>query len=130
MHPEDIARVVHEANRAIQIVQADPSIPVALPWDEWDYESKQSVLEGVYGVLAGNTPEQSHAGWMEFKERNGWRLGDVKDDEKKTHPLMVPYAELSAEAKLKDRLFIAIVNALKANQPLEFVQMVPAPENN
>lgn len=141
MHPEDISRVVHEANRAVQIIQADPTIAVSPSWDDLDYRTKQSALEGVHGVIAGNTPEESHAGWCAFKERDGWVLGDKKDEMAKTHPLLVPYEELSADAKLKDRLFVAIVNTLKEPGSVEpfvmdydpdqaFVPTAPAPENN
>lgn len=107
-----IARVVHEANRALQVEQADPSIPVSPSWDDLDEETRRSAVEGVQGVLNGNTPEQSHASWVKFKEDHGWTLGDVKDEDAKTHPLLVPYDMLPASAKVKDDLFCAIVNAL------------------
>lgn len=107
-----IARVVHEANRALQIEQADPTIPVSARWDATDEETQRSAVEGVQGVLNGNTPEQSHEGWMKFKLDNGWVLGPVKDEDKKEHPLLVPYDELPASQQVKDHLFIAIVKAL------------------
>jgi hypothetical protein len=40
-----IARVVHEANRALQIEQADPSIPVSPSWDDTDEETQRSAVE-------------------------------------------------------------------------------------
>jgi len=112
---EQIARVVHEANRAVQIEQADPTIPVSKPWDDLDAETRESAIDGVRGVLDGNTPEQSHENWCRFKVDHGWTLGPVRDDAKKEHPLLVPYAELPEAQKLKDRLFVAIVNALATN---------------
>lgn len=112
MTPEQIARVVHEANRAVQIEQADPTIPVSPPWDETDPETRQSAVEGVVGVQRGNTPEESHVGWMQFKLDNGWTLGPVKDEAKKEHPLLVPYDELPASQRVKDSLFVNIVQAL------------------
>lgn len=45
MTPEQIARVVHEANRAVQIEQNDPTIPVSAPWDETDPETQQSAVD-------------------------------------------------------------------------------------
>lgn len=107
-----IARVVHEANRALQIEQADPSIPVSRPWDETDAETQQSAVEGVWGVLDGTTPEQSHENWCAFKRKHGWTLGPVKNEETKQHPLLIPYAELPPHQKLKDALFVAIVRTL------------------
>lgn len=111
MYPHQIARVVHEANRAVQIEQDDESIPVSLSWDDLDPETRQSAIEGVRGVLDGNTPEESHQGWMRFKLAHGWTLGPVKDEAKKEHPLLVAYDELPESQKLKDDLFVAIVRA-------------------
>jgi hypothetical protein len=107
-----IARVVHEANRALQIEQADPAIPVSPAWDDTDEETQRSAVEGVQGVINGNTPEQSHEGWVRFKTENGWTLGPVKDEEKREHPLLVPYEDLPASQQIKDHLFFAIVKVL------------------
>jgi hypothetical protein len=112
MNPKQIARVVHEANRAVQIEQDDPTIPVSPSWDDLDEETRASALDGVNGVIAGNTPEQSHENWVRFKVTNGWTLGPVKDEMTKQHPLLVPYAELPESQKAKDDLFVAIVRAL------------------
>lgn len=112
MKIDDIARVCHEANRVLQIVQDDPSIPVSEPWLDLDEETKQSACVGVRGILDGNDARESHATWMQFKLDNGWTLGSVKDHEAKTHPLLVPYDQLPEEQQLKDHLFQAIVLAL------------------
>lgn len=107
-----IARVVHEANRALQIEQNDPTIPVSKSWDDTEHETQLSAIKGVLGVQDGNTPEQSHEGWTAFKLAHGWTLGPIKDEATKQHPLLVPYAELPASQKVKDDLFVAIVRAL------------------
>lgn len=112
MRPEQIARVVHEANRALQIEQDDPTIGVGPAWDDLDPETRQSAVEGILGVLTGNTPEESHWGWMNYKEANGWTYGEVKDPEAKTHPCLVAYEELPESQKIKDHLFVAIVRTL------------------
>lgn len=107
-----IARVVHEANRALQIEQANASISVSPSWDDLDEETRRSAVEGVQGVLNGNTPAQSHQGWVDFKLAHGWTLGPVKDTDRKQHPLLIPYDELPPEQRIKDHLFVAIVNVL------------------
>lgn len=111
-----IARVVHEANRALQIEQADPTIPVSVSWDDLDEETRQSAINGVEAVKGGAGPEQSHENWCEFKLKHGWTLGPVKDEEKKEHPLLVSYAELPASQRIKDSLFGAIVQVLAGDE--------------
>lgn len=47
--------------------------------------------------------EAVHQVWMEGKLRDGWRLGDVIDKEKKIHTCLVPYDQLSEQDKESDR---------------------------
>lgn len=115
MRVEDAARIVHEANRALQIIQADPTIPVSPSWDDLDPETRGSATQGVLGVLSGNTPEQSHQSWMAFKIEHGWVLGPVKDEAKKEHPLLIDYADLPDGQKLKDALFVGIVGIVASH---------------
>lgn len=109
---EEIASVIHDANRRVQIVQGDP-VPSPL-WDEApEYQVRESVAS-VELALADpeRTPEQNHQGWMGRLLADGWRYGPVKDERARTHPLLVPWDALPEEARQKDRLFLAIVRAL------------------
>jgi DNA-binding transcriptional MerR regulator len=109
---EDIARVVHAANRELQIVQGDPA--PSPPWDEApDYQVKQATA-GVQEVIRnpGLTAEESHELWVDRMRDDGWVYGKTKDPVRKTHPTFLPWDDLPAEQQLKDRLFIAIVRAL------------------
>lgn len=112
MTAEAIAHVCHEANRAVQIEQNDPTIPVSPLWEDLDPETRESAIDGVQNVMAGASPRQSHENWCRFKREHGWVHGPVKDEAKKEHPLLVDYDDLPEEQKLKDALFIAIVVAL------------------
>ena len=48
--------------------------------------------------------EAEHQGWEEQKRMEGWVYGPPpKDNEKRTHPLLVPYSELPEAEKEKDR---------------------------
>jgi len=47
--------------------------------------------------------EAEHDGWAAQREKNGWRFGKERDDERKLHPLMVPYCDLPEQEKEKDR---------------------------
>jgi hypothetical protein len=106
----DIARVAHEANRALQIITNDPA--PSPPWDEAPDWQQASAVEGVERAVAGATPEQLHEEWCDFKTLDDWRWGPVKDADAKTHPCLRPYAELPEGQKAKDDLFAAVVTAL------------------
>lgn len=47
--------------------------------------------------------EMEHNLWMEAKLKLGWKYGPIRDDSKKIHPLLVPYAELPDIERQKDR---------------------------
>ena len=106
---EQIARICHEANRAYCLAIGDAS---QLAWDDAPEWQRMSATKG---VVAGATPEQSHASWLQEKAATGWVYGPVKDADQKTHPCMVPYDQLPEEQQVKDRLFRAIVDALLPN---------------
>jgi len=110
MQVNEIARVTHEANRALQIIQGDPA--PSPHWDDAPEWQTSSALEGVTHAIDGMTPEQMHESWCEFKRADGWIFGDVKDVDSKTHPCLVPYADLPVDQQLKDHLFSAIVRVL------------------
>jgi hypothetical protein len=110
----DIARVCHEANRALQLALDEAPSP---HWDETDAEMRASAVDGVFTALEGATPEELHQSWCEFRLAQGWRHGAVKDTEAKTHPCLVPYAELPEDQRLKDELFQAVVGVLGSRIP-------------
>lgn len=102
--PAEISRIAercHEANRRHRRgLNEDPGPR----WQDASSEMKLSAIEGVKKALDGATPEQLHESWLKFKADNGWTLGE-RDDEKKTHPCMVPYDQLPEGQKQKDALF-------------------------
>lgn len=108
-HIEACARAAHEANRAYCIALGDNT---QVPWDEAPEWQRASCIEGVKGVIKGSTPEESHAGWLRHKEADGWVYGMEKDPEKKTHPCMVPYAELPMSQRMKDHIFVGVVRSM------------------
>src|SRR6266699_4644861 len=86
---EDIARVIHAANRELQIVQGDPT--PSPPWDEApDYQAREATA-GVQEVMRNPdlTAEQSHELWVTRMRADGWTYGEVKDFGRKTHPTLL-----------------------------------------
>lgn len=114
MNHHDIARVCHEANRALQTIQGDPAPSPA--WDDAPQWQRDSAIEGVAQALAGATPEQLHEAWSAHKAADGWAYGPTKDADVKTHPCLVPYADLPADQRAKDAVFAAIVAALNRHK--------------
>ena len=86
-----------------------------LAWEHAPDAVKKGIEAGVQVHLdhPDLTPEQSHASWLKDKEANGWVYGEVKDMIHKTHPNILPYAELPPEQHAKDHLFKAVVHLLK-----------------
>jgi hypothetical protein len=108
----DIARICHQANKAWCQANHDFS---QKDWDEAEEWQQDSAINGVKFRLENpNAKEDAqHNAWMEDKIKDGWVYGEVKDAEKKTHPCIVPFNELPEFQQKKDKLFCAIVDALK-----------------
>jgi hypothetical protein len=106
----DIARVCHEANRALQLIQADPAPSPS--WDDAPQWQRDSAIDGVRFALDGKSPREQHIAWCADKYRDGWVYGEVKDADAKTHHCLVDYDELPEGQRDKDRVFVAIVDAL------------------
>ena len=107
-----IARVCHEANRAFCLALGDTSQPA---WGEAPEWQVRSAINGVRFHLdhPEATVSHSHEEWLAEKEATGWKYGPVKDPEKKEHPCCVPFDQLPPERQAKDRLFKAVVEALR-----------------
>jgi hypothetical protein len=108
---EHIARVVHEAVRAFQTALGEAA---AAPWDSAEDWQRQSTREAIAFQIANPSapPSAEHDRWMAERLRDGWVFGPVKDASAKTHPLLIPYAQLSDAQRRKDALIKAIVSAL------------------
>jgi hypothetical protein len=110
MTPEQIAKVAHEVNRAYCISIGDDS---RLAWEDAEIWQKDSAVLGVnFHVAKERSVEEFHESWMDEKLSDGWKLGPVKDSEKKEHPCMVPFHELPKEQQSKDYIFRAVVTSL------------------
>ena len=104
-----IAKACHVMNSQFCSIIGDK----VLDWDELSVGLKASIMTGVEAAIEGNsTPEQSHQSWLDCRTNLGWTYGE-RDDEKKTHPCMVPYDKLPERQKAKDKIFLAVVDALK-----------------
>lgn len=111
---EQIAQIVHEANKALCETAGDMS---QKSWNDAAEWQKDAAREGVKEILTNKNISDGdmHIKWCEFKIADGWKYGPVKDGVKKTHPCLIPFAELDKIDQQKDALFVAIVRALSKN---------------
>ncbi len=111
MQIEEIARLAHEVNAAYCRSLGDNSQP---PWEEAPDWQKDSAINGVQYRINNpdSTPEDSHNNWLKQKTEEGWRYGEVKDPDAKTHPCFCHYADLPQAQRTKDYLFQGVVDAL------------------
>lgn len=110
MSPADIARICHEANRALCQAFGDHSQP---RWEQAPQWQRDSAESGVAFHLANPNagPEASHENWMREKLAAGWQWGPTKDPERKLHPCLVQFNSLPVDQQAKDHIFRAIVHA-------------------
>lgn len=111
MTVDQIARICHEINRGYCRALGDLSHK---SWGQAPAWQKNSAKDGVRAIMADPTitPRGSHERWMAHKIAEGWRYGEEKDPEARTHPCIVPYDQLPVQQKLKDELFVTTVKTL------------------
>lgn len=106
-----IAEFVHESCRQLAEMGGDDPIKT---WLNCDEHQREVVIKGVVAVMENPdmTPQQCHEQWVRDKLEAGWTWGEVKDEARKEHPLLVSYDELSSFDKLKDVVFSDTVKML------------------
>lgn len=121
-----IAQLCHGLNKAICEAAGDFS---QVPWDEATNWQKQTAINGVLFRLANldATAEEQHKQWVADKLADGWLPGDVKSEEKKTHPCLVPYVDLPFEQRVKDHVFKAATEFIAKNLQMETPENVELP---
>lgn len=100
---------IYEAAR-LQAAAVDAPI-VPAPWAERDEAFRTQflkVIERQMGPVRSKSPEELHGGWVQAYIDMGWKYGPRYDTEAKTHPDMVPYADLEKREQDKDAVFVAL----------------------
>jgi hypothetical protein len=112
METTDIAIVCHQANKAWCEVNGDGSQKDWAKAEDWQ---RDSAIKGVEFKLKNEDAgeDSQHNAWMKDKIDDGWVYGETKDPVAKTHPCIVPFNQLPEFQQKKDKLFCAIVDALK-----------------
>lgn len=68
--------------------------------------------------LVGLMAKNCHEVWSVTRMRQGWKYGPVRDDDKRQHPDLIPYEQLSEEEKEFD--YNTSVSTLKLIMSLGF----------
>lgn len=66
-------------------------------------DSINIILPNQLTRLVEQMAKSVHETWAASRISQGWTYGEQRDDEKKTHPCLVPYEELPEEEKEYDR---------------------------
>jgi hypothetical protein len=109
---EQIARVVHEANRAMQYNQNDPC--PSQPWDVETPELRERTINGVRLIRLGHSNTEMHDAWCQALKEDGWEWGPIKNAAAKRHPCLVTYGDLPDNEKHKTELIRVIVTVLSS----------------
>ena len=102
-------RFVYQAARLAAFAAGAPVIPA--PWDERESAFQHQflkVIERQCGPQRSSSPEELHGSWMQAYFAMGWAHGENYNPEAKTHPDLVPYADLGQLERDKDAVFVAL----------------------
>ena len=104
----NIAVECHKANNELLVANGQEPQP---EWKDLSQDQKWVGIKSVERIMSNPkiTSEDIHIEWMNNKKKQGWVYGEVKDEDKKTHPCLVDYKDLSDLDKMKDSIFIDTV---------------------
>ena len=100
---------VYEAARLAAVAAGAPIIP--RPWGGREEDFREQflrVIERQCGPQRSASPEELHGSWMQAYYANGWVYGSTYDADARTHPDLVPYAQLGQLEQDKDAVFVAL----------------------
>ena len=112
MTKTEIAKVAHATLQEYKKF-TEPELAIQ-GWFDVTKEDRDSFIAGVEWVMnnPATTAEHQHNAWVKHKKDTGWLYGKKKDEKLRTHPLMIPWADISLEHRTKDTIFIAVVVSL------------------
>ena len=104
----EAAQAAHEANHIYNRAIGEHTSP---NWADLPEKAIEDMAAAAQAAWEGATLGQSHERWCASKRDQGWTHGPIKDWAAKTHPDLVPFADLPPEQRRKDYLFLALTKA-------------------
>jgi len=105
------AKFVYEGARLHAVQLQCPVIPK--PWNEREEDFTTQFRELIEGLCRGTRkfkdPKTAHDSWVKKYLEMGWHYGKQYNPERKIHPDLVPYEELDPKERVKDQVFLALV---------------------
>jgi len=103
------AEFIYNGARLAAIAARAPIIPVEWQDREEPFRVQfRNVIERQMGEQRSRSPEELHGSWMQAYFAMGWVYGEEYNREAKTHPDLVPYADLGQLERDKDAVFVAL----------------------
>lgn len=90
-----------------------------MPYEPAPIDTSDVVLSPELEALAERLAEHVHDLWAQARLREGWTYGPRRDDQARTHPGLVPYAQLTEREKAYDRR--TALGTLRAIRALGFL---------
>jgi len=103
------AEFVYNAARLAAIAAEATIVPVEWAEREEIFRSQfLDVIERQMSEQRSRSPEELHGSWMQAYFQMGWIYGTSHSREAKTHPDLVPYADLGQLERDKDAVFVSL----------------------
>lgn len=102
MNKQQLAQVIIAAINKLQEIEGE------------ELNNDEQMVENAIELFLQNpdmTPKEVHQFWYDEKIKDGWKLGPVRNVEKKESPHLVDFEELSLAQKMKDAVAIVLVKA-------------------
>lgn len=107
---DEVAKWIYEATRVEAEWSERPIVPE--PWEKRDDTFRKQFVDTIAEYMSMDklpTPAEAHESWNQAYYKMGWKYGEVRDTEAKTHPDLVPFDKLPQPEKDKDAIFLAFV---------------------
>jgi hypothetical protein len=117
---EELPEDLKESNRAqaehirVKLEAIGCDIIITTDWEPSIFKFSQEEVE----LMA----KMEHERFVKERLRAGWKIGPVKDIQKKISPTLIPWEELPDEEKEKDRMFVRRLPAFLADAGFQILR--------